>query len=190
MMSRRLAIALLMGVTAWSIQAYAETAETDDLGIALSTNVGFASPGGLLAASGRFDLIAGVFLEADAGWGRAGWEYGGGFGMTLAEQRAPTAKLGMANARWTISSVYTRSHLDHDPTPLHPLPDMTPGAGTYHWLAIMTGGDLKLDSGLFIVAEVGVTASLSYSLAGKPMNPPPQQARWSPAIRAGVGMHF
>lgn len=160
------------------------------LELSLSGNIGFGAPAGLASVMARVDINRSVFLELDLGSGIAGHEYGGGVGVTLLQERSKTARLGWASARLTGSLLVTRSRTtDRDAgIPGAPWPELVQGAGTYTWGYAMTGGDIKLDSHLYLLAEVGLAMRLARE-ADYPMDPTPDDLV-SATIRAGVGVTF
>jgi len=158
--------------------------------VSASGNFGLGAPAGVFSVMARIDFYRAVFVEADAGYGIAGREVGGGIGVTLMAERAKTAKLGWANARITGSALVTQSRTTDREAglPGAPLPELVQGAGTYTWGYLMTGGDIKLDSHLYILAEVGIGFRINRD-ADYPMDPSPDDAV-CPTIRAGVGATF
>lgn len=158
--------------------------------VAVSGNIGFGAPAGIFSLMARLDVYRRVFIEGDAGFGLGGRELGGGLGVTLVSQRVKTAKLGWANTRLTASALVTQSRTTDRDAGLAgaPFPVLVQGAGTYTWGYLMTGGDIKLDSHLYILAEVGLAFRLHRD-ADYPMDPGPPD-RYSPTIRGGFGATF
>jgi hypothetical protein len=157
--------------------------------VSLSANIGFGAPGGLGSLMARVDFYRQVFVEADVGYGTAGREIGGGIGITLREERSKTAKLGWAHARLTGSALITRSRTTEREAGIEGLPwELVQGAGTYWWGYVMLGGDIKLDSHVYILAEVGVSLRLARE-ATYPMDPAPDDMQGY-TTRAGFGVTF
>ncbi len=184
-----LASALPVVVSIVACVAVSPDASADPMGLSLGSNVGFGAPAGLVSLMARVE-VGRLYVEADAGWGIAGREMGGGFGVMLMTERGPTAKLGMATARLTTSVLVTRSRTDEREAGIMggPLPELVQGGGTYTWGYLMTGVDLELDSGFYVLGEIGMVARLARR-ADYPMDPTPDSLI-APTIRAGAGVHF
>jgi hypothetical protein len=157
---------------------------------AASGNFGFAAPSGILGFAARMNLPDNLFVEGDLGWGISGREVGGGMGIAYYRERARTNGLGMANARATATLLFTRSQTNEREAGQHsdPLPELVQGGGTYYWGYLMFGGDVKFDSHLYLLAEIGLVARLARAPL-YPMDPEPDD-RYALNIRAGVGAHF